>query len=122
MTGRRRPGRDRGSSTVELAVGLPTLIAMLLTGLAFIAAVTAKGQCLDAAREGVLAGSRGEPAVPAAARVGPAGAEVEVTFGEKELTVKVRTRVRVLGSLVPAIPVEVSVVGAREPDEIGAIG
>ena len=64
MTGRRRPGRDRGSFTAELAAGLPALMVLLLVGLTAVAAGVAKVQCVDAARDGALAAARGEPAPP----------------------------------------------------------
>ena len=119
MTGRRWPGRDRGSFTAELAAGLPALILLLLAGLTAVAAVTARGQCVDAAREGALAGARGEPAVAAAQRVAPPEAVIEAETGEEQITIKVQARVRLFGSRLPMITVEATAVAAREPDEIG---
>ncbi|WP_438873032.1 TadE family type IV pilus minor pilin [Paractinoplanes toevensis] len=113
--GRRRPGRDRGSFTAEFAAGLPALILLLLAGLTAVVAVTAKGQCVDAAREGALAGSRGEPAAVAAGRVAPAGADVEVDEGEETVTAVVRARVSLLGAHLPVITVTGRAVAAREP-------
>ncbi|GAA2618498.1 TadE family type IV pilus minor pilin [Paractinoplanes durhamensis] len=119
MTGRRWPGRDRGSFTAELAAGLPALILLLLAGLTAVAAVTTKGQCVDAAREGALAGSRGDGAAAAAARMAPPGAEVEIDRGEDAVTAVVRAPVRVLGAHLPAITVTGRAVAAREPDLAG---
>ena len=120
MTGRRWPGRDRGSFTAELAAGLPALILLLLAGLTAVAAVTAKGQCVDAAREGALAGARGDLAAAAAARVAPAGADVGITEGGDTVTVVVRARVHLLGSHLPVITVTGQAVAAREPDGAGS--
>jgi Flp pilus assembly protein TadG len=122
VIGRRRPGRDRGSFTAEFAAGLPALILLLLAGLTAVAAVTAKGQCVDAAREGALAGSRGEGADAAAARVAPAGATVQIDEGEDTVAVVVRARVRLLGAHLPVITVTGRAVAAREPDLVdGAV-
>jgi Flp pilus assembly protein TadG len=120
---RRQPGGDRGSFTAELAAGLPALMLLLLAGLTAVAAVTAKGQCVDAAREGALAGARGEGAVAAAARAAPPGAQVEVAIGQETVTVEVRAPVRLLGGHLPAITVQGTAVAAREPEAAaGAIG
>ncbi|GIF19850.1 hypothetical protein BJ973_006892 [Actinoplanes tereljensis] len=116
MTGRRWPGRDRGSFTAELAAGLPALILLLLAGLTAVAAVTAKGQCVDAAREGALAGSRGEGAAAAASREAPAGADVDIDVGAETVTAVVRARVSLLGAHLPVITVTGRAVAAREPE------
>jgi Flp pilus assembly protein TadG len=116
---RRQPGRDRGAFTVEFAAGLPALIMLLLAGLTAVAAVTAKGECVDAAREGALAGARGEVASAAANRVAPPGAEVDVGVGSETVTVVVRAPVRLLGSHLPAITVQGRAVAAREPEATG---
>ncbi|MEU4238869.1 TadE family type IV pilus minor pilin [Actinoplanes sp. NPDC026619] len=118
MTGRRWPGRDRGSFTAELAAGLPALILLLLAGLTAVAAVTAKGQCVDAAREGALAGARGEGAVEAATRMAPDGADVAIDEGADSVTAVVRAPVRLLGAHLPAITVTGRAVAAREPDVV----
>ena len=114
--------RDRGSFTAELAAGLPALMLMLLTGLAAVGAVTTKGQCVDAAREGAIAAARGEPGVPAAARVAPPGAQVVVAVGGDIVTVTVRAPVAVLGGHLPRTTVEAVAVAAREPDGTGLVG
>ena len=113
---RRWRGGDRGSFTAELAAGLPALMLMLLAGLTAVGAVTTKGQCVDAAREGAIAAARGEPGVPAAARVAPAGARVEVSAGGDTVTVTVRAPVAVLGGRLPRLTVAAVAVAAREPD------
>ena len=51
--------RDRGSATVELAVGLPALVLLLLFGLGAVDAVLARLQCVDAARDAALTSARG---------------------------------------------------------------
>jgi Flp pilus assembly protein TadG len=125
VSGRRWPGRDRGSFTAErdrgsftaeLAAGLPALTLLLLTGLTAVAAVDAKASCADAAREGALAAARGEAGGPAAARVAPRGAQIEIGGDGETATALVRAPVRVLGAHLPAITVRASAAAAREPD------
>jgi TadE-like protein len=112
---RRPPGRDRGSFTAELAAGLPALMLLLFAGLTAVSAVTAKGQCVDAAREAALAVARGDSGRAAADRVAPPGAEVEIEPDADAVSVRVRAPVRLLGAHLPVITVEGSAVAAREP-------
>lgn len=114
----RRPGRDRGSFTAELAAGLPVLMLLLLAGLTAVEAVTTKGRCVDAARVGAIAAARGEPGREAAARVAPPGAAIEVTTDVETVTVVVRARLGVFGGHLPVITVESQAVAAREPDVV----
>ncbi|HET6532108.1 MAG TPA: TadE family type IV pilus minor pilin [Actinoplanes sp.] len=115
MTGRRWPGRDRGSFTAELAAGLPALMLLLFAGLTAVGAVTTKGQCVDAAREGAVAAARGEPGPAAAARVAPPGAGIEVAQDAETVTVVVRAPIRMLGGGLPVITVQARAVAAVEP-------
>jgi hypothetical protein len=91
------------------------LVLLLLAGLTAVGAVTTKGQCVDAAREGALAAARGEPGVAAASRVAPSGAQVTVEPGGDLVTVTVRASVRVLGGGLPGLTVQAVAVAAREP-------
>ncbi len=115
MNARRRPGGDRGSSTAELAVGLPALVLLLLAGLTAVAAVTPRGQVLHAAREGALAAARDADGGAAAARVAPAGASVTVSHGGDSVTVQVAASVPLLGARLPRLRVTGTAVAAREP-------
>lgn len=115
MTGRRRPGRDRGSFTAELAAGLPALMLLLFAGLTAVGAATTKAQCVDAAREGAVAAGRGEPGAAAAARVAPDGAAIDIGGDAETVTVSVRARIRVLGGGLPVITVAATAVAGREP-------
>jgi Flp pilus assembly protein TadG len=118
---RRRPGRDRGSFTAELAVGLPALMVLLFAALTSVGAVITKGQCVDAAREGALAASRDEPAEPAAARVAPPGSEITAYLDAETVTVTVRAEIRILGGDLPKITIRSTAVAAREPQPIGGV-
>ena len=124
MTGRRWPGRlralgqDRGAFTAELAAGLPALMLLLLAGLTAVGAVTTKGRCVDAAREGALAAARGAPGVASAARSAPADAAINQTQDEDTVTVTVRAPVPLLGANLPAITVRAEATAAREPESV----
>ena len=121
MTGRRRPGRDRGAFTAELAAGLPALMLLLLAGLTAVGAVATKIQCVDAAREGALAEARGEGGPAAAARVAPPGSAIEFAEDADTVTVTITSRVRLLGGHLPVITIDATAVAAREPDGTGPI-
>jgi Flp pilus assembly protein TadG len=121
---RRWPGRDQGSFTAELAAGLPALMLLLLAGLTAVGAVMTKAQCVDAARAGAIAASRGEPGIPAAARIAPDGASVSVTPdgssiagapGGGTVTVTVEAPIRLLGGALPRLTVRSVAVAAMEP-------
>ena len=96
-------GCDRGAFTAELAAGLPALLLLLFAGLTAVGAVTAKGRCVDAAREGALAAARGGPGAENAAQIAPAGARVDVAERGDTVTVTVRAAVPFLGGHLPAI-------------------
>ncbi|BCY05183.1 TadE family type IV pilus minor pilin [Actinoplanes sp. L3-i22] len=114
MRRRRRPGRDRGAFTAELAAGLPALMVLLFAGIAAVSAVVAKAQCLDAAREAALAEARGETTA-VASRVAPEGADIRISGDRESVTAVVSVRVSVLGGHLPGISVSASAVAAREP-------
>jgi Flp pilus assembly protein TadG len=115
LTGRRRAGGDRGSFTVELAVGLPALMFLLSVGLTIVVATTTKAQCVDAAREAALAASRGADGQAAGARVAPRGATIAITDAGETVTATVRVPVRALGVRIPLVMVDARAVAAVEP-------
>ena len=92
---RSRARSDRGSVTVELALALPALFAVLAVVLWTVAAAGLRMDCTDAARAGARAAARGDSdaAVRAlVARVGPGGARLTMTRGSGLVTVKVVVR------------------------------
>lgn len=117
MTRRRRPGRDRGSFTAELAAGLPALMLLLGFGITAVTAVTAKMQCLDAAREAALAGARGAQATAVASRIAPGGATVRTGGTTESVTAEVAAPIRMFGTDLPGLEVRATAVAAREPEE-----
>ncbi|MGA5304325.1 TadE family type IV pilus minor pilin [Nucisporomicrobium flavum] len=107
---------DRGSFTAELAAGLPALMLLLFSGLTAVTAVTTKGRCVDAARDGALIAARGGAGPAEAIRAAPTGADVDLIDGGDTVTVTVRAPVAVLGARLPAVTVEGSATAAREPE------
>ncbi|WP_232533967.1 TadE family type IV pilus minor pilin [Plantactinospora sp. KBS50] len=98
-----------------MAAGLPALLLLLLTGLAAVQAVTAKGQCLDAAREAALAAARGQDGAEVAVRAAPPGARISITIQDDRVEAAVTASVRALGTRLPAVRVAASAVAAIEP-------
>lgn len=71
---------DAGMVTVEAALALCALVAVLGMALAGIAAVTDQLRCIDAAREAARLTARGEPGNgrAAAERIAPRGASIAI--------------------------------------------
>ncbi|GAA1362386.1 hypothetical protein [Catellatospora chokoriensis] len=90
--------RDRGSATAELAVALPAVVLLLVTGIGAVAAVTVKLGCVAAARDAALTAARGGGA--------SGGASVNVTGDTVTATVRRSIRVTELTC---------SATAAREP-------
>ncbi|MFD8532164.1 TadE family type IV pilus minor pilin [Streptosporangium canum] len=110
---------SQGSVTAETAVVLPAVVVMLAAALWAVAAVGAQLECVDAARTGARAASRGESleqvrdGVLAAA---PAGARVVVTRSAEVTRVEVSVRIRPRwGASLPAVTIRATAVSATEP-------
>lgn len=117
------PGnRERGSATVELAVGLPALVLLLLFALGAVNAVIARMECVDAARDGALAAARGDDGTAAGRDRAPAGATVSVGRDGERVRAEVRVRVRPLGPHLPGIEVSGMAVAEVEPSGTGPVG
>jgi hypothetical protein len=101
-------------------VGLPALLVLLLAGLTAVGAVTTRLQCVDAARDAVLAASRGEPGTETGERAAPAGAEVIVSRSGDLVVASVRAPVPLLGGQLPGLRVSATAVAATEPGSPGA--
>jgi hypothetical protein len=110
-----RAGRDRGSATVELAVGLPALVLLLLFGLGAVNAALARMQCVDAARDAALASARGADGTAEGQRRAPHGASVTVTSDGQRVTAVVRVTVHPLGPHLPSVTVSGTAVAEDEP-------
>jgi hypothetical protein len=110
-----RRGKDRGSATAELAVGLPALILFLMFGLGAVNAVLARMQCVDAARDAALATARGGDGAAEGQHRAPRGAKVTVTSDGRSATAVVRVTVHPLGLYLPSVTVTGSAVAGLEP-------
>jgi len=109
----RRP--DRGSTTAELAVGLPALVFLLLFALGAVDAVLARMQCVDAARDAALTSARGGDGAGVGQRRAPAGANVAVAVDGDRATATVRVTVHPLGPHLPSVTVTGTAVADVEP-------
>ena len=91
---------DRGAVTVEAALALCSLVAVMVVVIGAVSAASAHLRCLDAAREAARLVSRGEPqrAQEVAAAVAPRGAAVDVRVVGDEV------HVRVTAAAVPGLP------------------
>ncbi|MEV7009567.1 TadE family type IV pilus minor pilin [Streptosporangium sp. NPDC051022] len=111
--------RSRGSVTAETAVALPALVVVLAAALWTVAAVGAQLECVDAARAGALAASRGESLERVREGVlsaAPPGARVTVTRSTEITRVEVSASVRPRwGAVLPAVTVQATAVSATEP-------
>ncbi len=112
---RRRTGRagDRGSVTIEAAVGLAVLALVLAACLAGIACLLAQLRCADAAREAARLAARGDDssAAQAVSALAPSGAQWSVESGE---VVTVTVTVAPAGGLLPGVVISASAAAARE--------
>jgi Flp pilus assembly protein TadG len=104
--------------TAETAVVLPVLLLVLAGAVASIVVVGAQLRCVDAAREGARAASRGEPATEVA-RVAegaaPDGAVTDVGGDGDTVRVTVTATVSPLGPLPWRVEVSATATGMREP-------
>ncbi|MGV9837057.1 TadE family type IV pilus minor pilin [Nocardia niigatensis] len=101
-------------ATVETAIALAALVAVLVLGVGALLAVSAQVRCVDAAREAARLAARGDPdtGVATARRVAPPGARV-VVRSEGDLVV---AEVSARSTLLP-VSLHAAAVAAREPGE-----
>ena len=109
------PTGDRGSVTVEAALALCSLVAVLALVLAAVSAVAAQLRCIDAAREAARLTARGEPAraEDIARRIAPRGAVVAVTVRGDEVTARVSANPA--AGLLPGVNVGAAAAAVLEP-------
>lgn len=114
-------GRDRGAATAELAMVLPTLVAITI-GLVWLLSVgLAQMRTIDAARETARALARGDAEAAARAvgqQVAPPGATLSFATEGDRVTVMASADVRGPGGLfafLPAVTVRSTAVTLEEP-------
>ncbi len=107
--------RDEGSASAELAASMPALALLLFMALGAVTALRTQVECVDAAREAVLAASRGEDGALAAVKVAPTGASLDIDADADMVRATVSVRLTPLGAHMPAFTVTGSAVAAMEP-------
>lgn len=106
---------DRGAVTVEAAIALFALVAVLALSFAGITAVADQLRCTDAAREAARLAARGEPerAREAVVRIAPSGARLELSSGHEGITVVVTAEP--VGGLLPGVRLRGEAFAVPEP-------
>jgi hypothetical protein len=100
--------------TVEAAIAIGSLVAVLVVVLAAVGAVVAQIRCVDAAGEAARRASRDDTAgAEALARDLPTGTDVRVE--PEGSLVRVLVRVPPLGGALPGLRLSAEAVAAREP-------
>lgn len=92
-------------ATAEFAVVLPAVVLVLALSLGALGLAWDQIRCVDAARAGARAASRGDSAGAvnlAASRAAPSGAQVVMDAGGELVRVTVVSRPRVAANLLPA--------------------
>ena len=104
---------DRGAVTVEAALALSSLVAVL--ALAGVSAISAQLRCLDAAREAARLTARGEPehGQQIAQQLAPADATVRIAVRGDEVVVEVAADP--VGGLLPGVDVRAEAMAMLEP-------
>ncbi|MBY6436398.1 pilus biosynthesis protein TadE [Rhodococcus kroppenstedtii] len=98
--------------TVEAALTIAAIVAVVVLCVGALVTVTAHIRCVDAAREGARLSALGDPdAVVAARRVAPRDAEVVVTRDGEWVTVRVEA-----ASPLPGVEVAAEAVAVVEPE------
>jgi hypothetical protein len=112
---------DSGSVTVEAAIALCAVTAVVGLGLAGIVAVSDQLRCDDSAREAARLIARGdhELARLAVERIAPRGAELQVrTNGDK---IEVAVHSAPFGHVLPGLRLAGHAFAVAEPGVIGAV-
>ncbi|MEV8514419.1 TadE family type IV pilus minor pilin [Dactylosporangium sp. NPDC051484] len=107
-TARHRRSRERGSAALEVAIAMPVVVVLLVTGVVTFTALFAKLNCLNAAGVAARAMARGEP-------VPDLGEGTEVAVEHDGDLVRVTVRMRVPAPMMSGFTVEERAVAMAEP-------
>jgi Flp pilus assembly protein TadG len=112
---RRRKPNDRGSVTVEAAIGMAAFLLVLALALSGVAAAVDQIRVVDAAREAARLAARGEPdeGRAAAERIAPPDAEVAIDVNGEHIQVDVSATP--MGGLLPGVRLHAQAFAVREP-------
>jgi hypothetical protein len=94
---------------------MPALVLLLAAALAAVTTVRAQLECVDAARDAVLAAARGEDGTRAGLQAAPPGSTVGVSDQGATVRAVVSVRVQPLGGRLPGFTVSGSATAAKEP-------
>ena len=110
-------GSDRGAVTVEAAIALSSLVAVLGLILGGVGVVADQLRCTDAAREAARLVTRGQRqlAEDAVRGIAPSGSQLAVR-GQGD-TVVVEVVAEPLGGLLPGLHLRAEAYGVLEPGE-----
>lgn len=102
-----------GSSTVEAALAIATLVVVLVLCLAGITAVSMQVRCIDAAREAARLAARGDErvAVEVARRIAPPAARVQLHRDGQFLVASVIAH----SNLLPGLDIGADAISVAEP-------
>lgn len=111
---------DRGSVTVEAALGVCCIVAVLVLGVGAAAMVIGQLRCTDAAVESAKLVARGERerAEAAVAKLAPGGAALNVVIQGDEVTTEVSATVA--GGVLPGKWLKARAFAVLEPAETGS--
>ncbi len=98
--------------TVEAAIAIASIVAVVVTCIGAILAVSMHVRCVDAAREAARLAARGD-AVSVAQAVAPEGAQITVTEHDGFVTARVQSN-----TPLPGLTVGAEAVAAIEPDAV----
>jgi hypothetical protein len=100
--------------TVEAALAITSIIAVVVLCLGAVSTVTAHIRCVDAAREAARLAARGDivSASSAAAAVAPSGARVDIRDDGMRVVARV-----IVPSLFPSVEVSAEAVAMKEPSD-----
>lgn len=113
---------ERGMATAEFAVVLPAVVLVLAMSMGALGLAWDQIRCVDAARAGARAASRGDSegaVVLVASRAAPSGAEVSIGAAGGLVQVSVESRPRVAATLLPAwLRARSTASAIREPSDL----
>jgi Flp pilus assembly protein TadG len=116
MSLRRRPS-DEGAVTIEAAIGIGSIVIVLVFCLAALGCLVDSLRVTDAAAEAARLAARGDRAAAAAAVavLGPSAARLDLTINGSSVTAVVSAQP--VGGVLPGIRLRAVAVAAAEPQD-----
>jgi hypothetical protein len=112
----KKPERDGGMVTAELATALPVLVLLLAVALSAVSVADAKVRVQDAAREAARAVARGDSShAQSLASAAAPGVEVTIDSKDGDVVVVAELHQHLIASWLPAVTVTARAVAELEP-------